>query len=79
MALATASPFKFPAAALRALGHAVPERPEEQLDLLGEVTGLPLPRALDSLFRREICHDAVIARTAWRPTRGGRRDGKPPR
>lgn len=60
VALATASPFKFPAAALRALGHAVPERPEEQLDLLGEVTGLPLPRALDGLFRRKICHDAVI-------------------
>ncbi|MHC1786030.1 MAG: threonine synthase [Christensenellales bacterium] len=61
IALATASPFKFPAAALRALGVAVPPSPHEQMLALKDATGLPLPRALRDLFSGPVLHDEIIA------------------
>ncbi len=58
--LATASPYKFPAACLQALEIPVPAAPEDQWRALQAETGLPLPRALDGLFKLPILHSDVI-------------------
>ena len=58
--LSTASPYKFPAACLQALGIPVPEMPEEQWRTLQSETGLPLPKALEDLFKLPILHKEVI-------------------
>ena len=60
IALSTASPFKFPAACLRALRVPVPALPEEQLRTLQQETGLPLPRALEGLLQKPILHKELI-------------------
>jgi threonine synthase len=58
--LSTASPYKFPAACLRAMGIPIPKAPEEQWRILQSETGLPFPRALEGLFRLPILHSEVI-------------------
>ena len=58
--LATASPYKFPQAALSALGLQVPNDAREQLLSLSRHTGIPMPRALDGLFDQPVLHDEVI-------------------
>ncbi len=60
VALATASPFKFPEAALRALRQPVPDEPAEQLQALSAAAGLPIPRSLEGLFARDALHEEVI-------------------
>ena len=58
--LSTASPYKFPQAALEALGIPAAKDVQDQLALLEKHTGVPLPRALDGLFDRPVLHDEVI-------------------
>lgn len=58
--LATASPYKFPEAALRALQQDVPSDAAAQLEKLQAYTGLPLPRALQGLFEAPILHQELI-------------------
>ncbi len=48
--LSTASPFKFPAAVLSALGETVPENDFEALSKLSEITGAPAPEQLTGLL-----------------------------
>ena len=60
IALATASPYKFPAAVLEALGMPVPQEAPEQVALLQRETGLRPPQALDGLFDRPVLHGDCI-------------------
>ena len=48
--LSTASPFKFPAAVLPALGESVPDNDFEALNKLAEKTGVPAPEQLTGLL-----------------------------
>ena len=64
IALSTASPFKFPAACLRALHVPVPALPEVQLRVLQQETGLPLPGALEGLLQKPILHREIIEASA---------------
>ena len=59
--LATASPYKFPKAALIALGQPVPENAREQLAALRDLCGVPMPAGLEGLFDRPVIHDEVIS------------------
>lgn len=58
--LSTASPFKFPEAALKALGLAVPPEAPAQLHALEQATGITPPRALQGLFDKPLIHQEVI-------------------
>lgn len=64
IALATASPYKFPAAALTALGIPVPEPAQQQIERLKQETGAPVPRVLDGLFDRPVLHQDCISPSA---------------
>ena len=48
--LSTASPFKFPQAIFKALGHNLPGDENRQLKALSELTGTPIPPALEGLM-----------------------------
>ena len=48
--LSTASPFKFPEAIFRALDHDLPEDGNEQLKALSDLTGVPIPPALQGVM-----------------------------
>ncbi len=61
IALATASPYKFPEAALMSLQVPVPPAPQEQMARLRQETGLPLPSALEGLFQRPVRHQDCVA------------------
>ena len=52
--LSTASPYKFPAAVLEALGEAVPEDAFRQMEGLEALTGVPAPRGLRELKGRTV-------------------------
>ncbi len=58
--LATASPFKFPEAMLRALGQAAPEEPERLLNALSGAAGQAVPVSLQGLMDRPPIHTDVI-------------------
>ena len=58
--LSTASPFKFPAAVLSALGEAQDGDAFEQMARLARVTGLEAPASLSGLQGKEILHNNVI-------------------
>ena len=57
--LSTASPCKFPACVLTALGQSVPQDAQAQLDALTSL-GVPLPRALDGVLQRPVRFSDVI-------------------
>ncbi len=65
--LSTASPYKFPAAVLDALGEAVPEDAFRQMEKLEALTGVPAPKGLRELkgkpvrFRDEIGPEELTA------------------
>ena len=61
--LSTASPFKFPAAVLAALGEGSEGDAFEQMEKLACISGLPVPPALANLREREIRHTDVIEKT----------------
>lgn len=58
--LSTASPYKFPEAALRALGRPVPTDAAGQLAALEDASGTPVPGALKGLFHQPLLHRDVI-------------------
>ncbi len=58
--LSTASPYKFPAAVLRAVGGS-PEGDEfDQMEQLSALSGVPIPRGLRGLRERPVLHTDVI-------------------
>ena len=57
--LSTASPCKFPACVLTALGQSVPQDAQAQLDALTSL-GAPLPRALDGVLQLPVRFSDVI-------------------
>ena len=58
--LATASPYKFPAAVLSAIGGNTEGSEYEQMDRLHEITGVPIPAPLASLRGKRELHTGVI-------------------
>ncbi len=58
--LSTASPYKFPAACLKALGETPSDGEFEQMERLHELTGVPVPESLSSLKDAEVLHSDVI-------------------
>ena len=60
--LSTASPYKFPAAVLSALGEGVGEDEFAVMYKLREVTGVPIPQGLATLEKKPVLHRDVIAR-----------------
>jgi len=58
--LSTASPYKFPAAVLSALGEAVDEDEFAAIDHLHEVTGVAVPKNLSALRQLPVRHTDVI-------------------
>ena len=58
--LSTASPYKFPAAVLRALGGESAGDEFEQMDALLRMTGVPVPAALAHLRDKRVLHGDVI-------------------
>ena len=63
MVLSTASPFKFPASVLTALGESAEGNAFAQMEKLAQVTGLQAPESLRGLQNREILHRDVIEKT----------------
>ena len=61
--LSTASPFKFPASVLTALGESAEGNAFAQMEKLAQVTGLQAPELLRGLQNREILHRDVIEKT----------------
>ena len=60
--LSTASPYKFPAACLKALGETPDEDEFRVMERLNELTDMPIPAQLSSLETAEVLHDDVIAK-----------------
>ena len=60
--LSTASPYKFPAAVLSALGQEVGEDEFAVMDRLQELTGVPIPKGLQGLKEKTVRHSTVIDR-----------------
>lgn len=58
--LSTASPYKFPAAVLAALGLESTSDGMEQLDILNKHTGLEIPQNLKNLKTLPELHNDVI-------------------
>ena len=58
--LSTASPYKFPAAVLAALGGAAEGGEFAEMDALASVTGVPVPKSLSALRGRQTRHGDVI-------------------
>ena len=58
--LSTASPYKFPAAVLAAIGGKTGGDEFAQMDSLASLTGVPVPRALASLRGKKELHGDVI-------------------
>ncbi len=68
--VATASPFKFPRFVLESLGGTPGGNPFEDVELLSDKTGFPIPEAMDKLADAPITQDRVCAfeemeRTVW--------------
>ena len=62
--LSTASPYKFPAAVLSAIGGDTSGSEFEQMARLETITGVPIPAPLASLQGKPERHTGVIAREA---------------
>ena len=62
--LSTASPFKFPAAVLDAIGGDLSGDEFDQMERLAEVTGVPMPGNLAGLREKPERHSAVIDKDA---------------
>lgn len=60
--LSTASPYKFPAAVLAALGETPPEDEFAAMERLHKISGVPVPRGLASLAERPVRHRDVIGK-----------------
>ena len=60
--LSTASPYKFPAAVLSALGEEVGEDEFAVMYRLAEKTGVPIPHGLATLEKKPVLHRDVIKR-----------------
>ena len=60
--LSTASPYKFPAAVLRAVGEKAQGDEYTQMRQLEEATGVPIPKNLSSLQGKPERHTGVIAK-----------------
>ena len=60
--LSTASPYKFPAAVLRAVGEKAQGDEYAQMRQLEEATGVPIPKNLSSLQGKPERHTGVIAK-----------------
>jgi threonine synthase len=58
--LSTASPYKFPAAVLSALGQTPDENEFRSMDTLAEKTGVPIPKNLTGLETKAERHTCVI-------------------
>lgn len=65
--LSTASPYKFPAAVLSALGLDTTGDGFDQMDRLQAATGIPIPRNLASLRGKPELHTAVIDKEQMLP------------
>ena len=62
--LSTASPYKFPAAVLEAIGQAGSEDEFGKMALLEQVTGVAMPENLRGLMEKPELHTGVIAKDA---------------
>ena len=60
--LSTASPYKFPAAVLRAVGGDLSGDEFEQMETLARLSGVPIPKGLRGLKERPVLHEDVIDR-----------------
>ena len=60
--LSTASPYKFPAAVLSAIGEEVNEDEFAVMYRLCEKTGVPIPHGLATLEKKPVLHRDVIKR-----------------
>ena len=60
--LSTASPYKFPAACLRALGEHSENDEFAVMRRLNEISGVPVPRNLAGLESAEVLHTDVIGK-----------------
>ena len=58
--LSTASPYKFPAAVLRAIGETAKGDEFDQLEQLHAVTNVPIPKNLADLRTKPERHTGVI-------------------
>ena len=58
--LSTASPYKFSAAVLRALGEDLTGSDEKNMQKVRELTGAPVPAGLAGIFSRDAVHNDVI-------------------
>lgn len=58
--LSTASPYKFPAAVLDAIGEDVPGDEFDALERLHEVSAVPVPKNLRDLAQRPVRHSTVL-------------------
>ena len=62
--LSTASPYKFPAAVLSAIGGDTDGDEFEQMERLQQMTGVPIPAPLASLKGKKELHTDVIEKEA---------------
>ena len=60
--LSTASPYKFPAAVLSAIGGSLEGNEFDQMARLSQITGVPVPRQLATLQGKEEKHTGVIGK-----------------
>ncbi len=60
--LSTASPYKFPAAVLEALGEEAEGDEFAVMEKLYEITGVPVPKNLQGLRHKPVRHDTVLAK-----------------
>jgi len=58
--LSTASPYKFPAAVLAAIGGEIMGDEFAQMERLSALTGVPIPENLSGLREKEERHSCVI-------------------
>ena len=59
--LSTASPYKFPASVLEALGEAVPADAAQQIALMEKISGTKIPSALAGVLEKEVRFKDVVA------------------
>ena len=62
--LSTASPYKFPAAVLSAIGGDISGSEFDQMERLSQITGVPIPKNLATLRGKAERHNTVISKEA---------------
>ena len=65
--LSTASPYKFPAAVLTAIGQSLSGSEFDQMRQLEDVTGVPIPKNLAALAGKPQRHTAVVEKSEMLP------------